>query len=68
MPLFSTFLLFCLCVRLSVPSQLQGRNVVVKKQNCEGVFVLSNSWNFRDEARSNFWGIEYPGFFLLEVA
>jgi hypothetical protein len=41
---------------------------VVKKQNCEGVFVLSNSWNFRDEARSNFWGIEYPGFFLLEVA
>lgn len=37
------------------PSQLQGRNVVASKQNREGVFVLSSSRNFRDEAGSNFW-------------
>jgi len=28
---------------------------VASKLNREGVFVLSNSRNFRDEAGSNFW-------------
>ncbi|KAG0582223.1 hypothetical protein KC19_3G044000 [Ceratodon purpureus] len=37
------------------PSQLQGRNVVASKQNREGIFVVPNSRNFRDEAGSNFW-------------
>ena len=31
-------------------------------------FVLFNSRNFQDEARSKYWYIEYLGFFLPEVA